>query len=103
MREADAPSTAEVTMLSRVCPPHRGKSWSHHSSPRATQRGRKAKAAPGTMGRASAAGEEGADTKERRIRPTSTLLYLAPKAGTSAERHILHTLVSGTFLSLPAC
>jgi hypothetical protein len=43
------------------------------------------------MGRASAAGEEGADPKGR-IHPTSTLLYLAPKAGTSAERHILHTV-----------
>jgi hypothetical protein len=50
------------------------------------------------MGRASAASEEGADPNGRRIRPNPTLLYLALKAGTSAERHILHTLMSGTFL-----
>jgi len=44
MREADAPSTGTVTVLSvQVCPPHRGKLWSHHRRSCARQRGRKAK------------------------------------------------------------
>ena len=46
MMEADAPSTEVVTVrYVALCPPHRGNLWSHHRRPRATQRGRKAKAA----------------------------------------------------------
>src|SRR5215208_3322309 len=43
-----------VCLLSEVCPPHRGESWSHHRRPCATRRGRKAK------GRAYVGGHEGA-------------------------------------------
>jgi hypothetical protein len=43
MREAGATST-ELSYRG-IVPAHRGYSWSHHSRSRATQRGRKAKAA----------------------------------------------------------
>ena len=43
MREAGAPSTGVVSVLSRVCAPHRGYSWSHHPRSRAMRQGRKAK------------------------------------------------------------
>ena len=48
MREAGAPSTKEVVaVLSVVCPPHRGYSWSDHRESRATLQGRRnAKTAP---------------------------------------------------------
>jgi hypothetical protein len=35
--------------LAMVCPSHRGRTWSHHARPRATPRGRKAKAALPTL------------------------------------------------------
>ena len=51
MIEAGAPSTEVVAALGMVCASHRGHTWSHHQRPRATQRGRKAKAAPGSTKR----------------------------------------------------
>jgi hypothetical protein len=57
MREVGAPSTwGEVEGCPvRGVPGAPRKSWSHRLRSRATRRGRKAKAAPGTMGRTSAA------------------------------------------------
>jgi hypothetical protein len=62
MREAGAPRTWELregaTLLSRVCAPHRGESWSHRPRSRATlaKLGREAKAAPeGSVVQAGAA------------------------------------------------
>jgi hypothetical protein len=50
MIAAGEPSTGRVvTVLSEVCPPHRGQIWSHHPRPRATQRGRKAKGRAGKV------------------------------------------------------
>jgi hypothetical protein len=46
MREAGEPSTGHVT-VSRRCARPPGLIWSHHPRTRATQRGRKAKAALG--------------------------------------------------------
>jgi hypothetical protein len=51
MIEAGAPSTGEVAgVLSGVCPPHRGWSWSHHPRSHATLQGRNARAALGKIG-----------------------------------------------------
>jgi hypothetical protein len=60
MREAGVPSTGRVvTVLSEVCAPHRGYSWSHHSRSRATLRGSKAWAALGKIGKLGSSAAKG--------------------------------------------
>jgi hypothetical protein len=46
MREADAPSTGEVAMLSGACPPHRGRHGLTTDAPAQRSKGAKLRAAP---------------------------------------------------------